>query len=262
MTCPLWVKIVSWSVIFFLAAPILVIILISFSGSTYFALSELSFSLRWYEELANKPEFLDAFLKSLYIGLAAAGIATLLGTAGAVAVVRYQFPGRPLVQLLMGAPLILPVVIIGLSFLIFFSRLGLVATYQGVILAHVVVCIPYVVRCVLPSAMAFDPHLELAARDLGATWFKMARHVLIPLIKPGVLAGALFAFTVSFDNLTVTLFITGPQMVTLPIRIFDYIRYYSDPLIAAVCTLLVVFSAVLVLLIQRFFGYSVFAGDR
>lgn len=260
MNCPIWVKLVSWCVILFLSAPIVVIILISFSDSSYFALSEFNFSLRWYQQLAHRGEFLDAFLKSLYIGLASAAVATILGTAGAIGVVRYPFSGRGLVQLLMGAPMIFPVIIIGLAFLVFFSQWGLVATYQGLILAHVVVCVPYVARFVMPSLTGLDPIYELAARDLGATWIQMARYILLPLITPGIITGALFAFIHSFDSLTVSLFITGPQMVTLPIRIFDYIRYYSDPLIAAVCSLLVVFSAVLVLLIQGFFGFKAFRG--
>jgi putative spermidine/putrescine transport system permease protein len=238
----------------FLMAPVAVVVLVAFTPEGWLKIPTTSFSLRWFRAIAEHPEFISAFRNSLGIAVVASILATVIGTSAALGLVRYRFPGRDLVSSALLSPLMVPTVVSGVALLYFFSRIGLASTLAGVIIAHVVVTGPYVIRTVSASLAGFDRSLELAAMTLGAGRVETFRRVTLPLILPGVTAGAVFAFIVSFDELTVTLFVTGPRLATLPIRIYNHITYITDPLVAALSALLVFVTIGAVLLLEMLVG--------
>jgi putative spermidine/putrescine transport system permease protein len=246
----------------FLLSPIVVVVLVAFTPEGWLRIPTTRFSLRWFRAIADHPEFIDAFRVSLLIAVTAAMIATGLGTLAALAMVRYRFPGRDLLGSFLLSPLMVPTVVTGVSLLYFFSRLGLGATLPGVIVAHVVVTVPYVVRTVSASLAGFDRTLERAAMNLGADRLRTFGLITLPLVAPGIAAGAIFAFIVSFDELTVTLFVTGPKLATLPIRIYNHITYITDPLVAAVSASIVFMTLGAVLLLDRLIGLDRLLGSR
>ena len=246
----------------FLLAPIVVVVLVAFTPEGWLAIPTTRFSLRWFRAIGDHPEFVSGFRNSLAIGAGTAVLATLLGTLAALGIVRHRFPGREAVSALLLSPLMVPTVVTGVALLYFFSRIGLASTLGGIIAAHVVVTGPYVVRTVAASLAGFDRSLEQAAMTLGAGRLRTFAHVTLPLILPGVAAGALFAFIVSFDELTVTLFVTGPRLATLPIRIYNHITYITDPLVAAVSALLIFLTIGIVLILERLVGLDRLLGTQ
>lgn len=238
----------------FLLAPIAVVVLVAFTPEGWLQIPTTRFSLRWFRAIPDHPEFVEAFRNSVLIALAASIGATVLGTLAALALVRYRFVGRELLSSFLLSPLMVPTVMTGVSLLYFFSRLALASTLPGLVIAHVVVTVPYVIRTVSAGLAGFDRSLELAAMNLGANRLQAFLRVTLPLILPGIMAGVVFAFIVSFDELTVTLFVTGPRLATLPIRIYNYITYITDPFVAAVSATLVFLTLGVVLILERLVG--------
>ncbi len=245
----------NWLILAVILAPLAVVVYVSFTPSSFLELpAPTDLSLRWYREAFRRADFLDALVTSLLLGVAATSLAVTIGTLAAYAISRYRFAGRDLVDTLLMAPLMVPGVILGLFLLIFLTGLRLTGTFVGLLAAHVLLTIPYAVRTVRASLRGLDPNLERAARNLGASWLQALLLVTVPLIRPGLLAGAIFAFLMSFDNLTVSIFLTDRQFMTLPVRMYYYVVDVTDPVIASVSTLLILLSLVLVLVMERLFG--------
>jgi putative spermidine/putrescine transport system permease protein len=211
----------------FLILPIVIIALLSFSSASYLTFPPPSLGLRWYHAYFSSQDWLDSTWLSLFIALCVVVHATVLGTSAALGLNRLT-----------------PIVVaIGLYYV--FARYRLVGTASGLVLAHTCLAVPFVVTSVSASLASLDRQLERAALSLGATPFGTFRQVTLPLILPGVLAGALFAFIVSFDELIVALFLSGTGAITLPRRMWDDLRFAIDPTIAAVSTLTIVLTAAL-----------------
>jgi len=244
----------SAAVYAFVLAPIVVVLAASLTAAEYTSFPPRGLSLRWYREIPRHPEFLEAFRVSVVVALASAAMATVLGTPAALALVRYRFRGRAALGALFLSPLMLPTVILGIALLQFFTRLGITRTPLALVAGHLVITVPYVVRLVSASLAGLDPALERAAMNLGATPWQAFRRVTLPLVRPGMVAGAAFAAIVSFDDVSVALFLAGPRTVTLPVRIFTYIEQTFDPLVTAVCSVLIVLAAAAVLVIERSLG--------
>lgn len=238
----------------FILVPLAIVVIVSFTPADFLKLPEGRLSLRWYEEILRQPEFVQAFWRSLLLGIVSTVIAVVLGTLSALALVRYAFRGASLLDTLCMSPLIVPQVVIGLALLQFFSRLGIAQTFTGLVISHVILCYPFVVRIVGSSLRGFNVNLEYAARTLGADWFRTLRYIVLPIIRPGILVAAGFAFLTSFDNLTVSLFVAGPFQVTLPIQMYLHIDYSNDPLIASVSTVLIVMAVAFVILFEKLGG--------
>lgn len=254
----IWTALVS----IFIVGPLLVMIAISLTAEGYISLPYNGVSLRWYEDMLQQKVFLDAALNSLLLAVQATGTAVVLGTAVAIAVTRYSFPGRGLILLLAGAPLFVPLVMTGLAVLIFFSTLGIGGPASRLYVAHVALTVPYIVRMVSVSTAGFDWNQELAARNLGASPLRAFLEVTLPQIMPGVIAGAAFAFIISFDDVGMSIFLTGAAYKTLPVELFAYAAFDLTPMIAAVSVTMIVFSALFVLIIERLFGVQrVLSGD-
>lgn len=241
-------------VVLFLFAPILVIIPVSFSESAVFRFPPEGFSLQWYERAHGIPAFYQALWLSARIAAIATAISLVLGTLAAIAVVRGAIPGGQAIATFMISPLMLPGLVLGIAFLQASRQIGLYDAWTTLLLAHVVVTMPFVMRTVLASLALFDFTMIDAARTLGCSWPKALWRVLVPNILPGFMSGALFAFIASFDNYPVSIFLTDVRNKTLPIQLLNQLEMSPDPTLAAVSTLLIVLTILALVLCDRLVG--------
>jgi putative spermidine/putrescine transport system permease protein len=243
-------------------AAIVVVLLESLTGADYVAFPPSGLSLRWYIEIAQRPEFVASLLTSLGVATLAAIVSTALGTLAALALVRYRFPGRGLLQALFLSPLSVPAIVLGLALLQLYAAFGIPRTVPTLALAHLLITSPYTIRLVSVSLAAFDADLERAARGLGADPFTAFRRIVLPLIRPGMLAGLIFAFIVSFDDTSVALFLSSATVMTLPVRIFTYVEQSYDPFVTAISSVLIVIVFALALVIEKTVGIGKLFGVR
>ncbi|TLX57946.1 ABC transporter permease [Stutzerimonas nosocomialis] len=247
----------SWLVLLFLMLPILVIVPLSFNVEPFFSFTEgmLTFqpdaySLRWYREIFNDPKWMLAVRNSFFIGICATLIATALGTCAAVGLARDDMPLRRLITALLLSPMIVPLIITAAGMFFFYSDLGLAGSYLGVILAHAALGTPFVIITVTATLAGFDYSLVRAALNLGASPLRVFFDVIMPLIRPGVISGALFAFITSFDEVVVILFMAGPQQRTISRQMFSGLREQISPSILAIATLLILLSIALLVTLE------------
>lgn len=246
------------AILTFLYAPILVMAAMSFNKSPFYQLP-FEFSGQWYAKLMENDAVLEAAARSVGIALATTVIATVMGTAASLGLFRYEFRGKRILQILLFPPIAIPWLITGTAMLIFFFGVGLGRGTPAVLIGHVALALPYVIVVVTARLATFDLTLEEAARSLGASSWTITRRVTLPWIAPGIVAGALFAFAVSFDQFVVSYFLSEPGDSTLPVLIYTAIRKGFTPEINAVSTLIIAVSMALMLLVARFFK---FGGDR
>ena len=238
----------------FILAPLIAVFAVSFTGKGYLSLPTDGLSLRWFRAILDYPGFIDAFWMSLYLGIASSTIAVALSIPAALAIGRYRFRGREAVMGVFLSPLMIPSVVLGVSFLRFFAQIGLAGTFVGITIAHVVLIMPYAIRLVLASVTGMPRDAEQAALTLGASRATVFRRITLPLILPGIAGGWMLAFITSFDEVTMSIFVASPSTMTLPVRMYHHIAQTIDPLIAAISTLLIVLTAVLLILLDRLFG--------
>jgi putative spermidine/putrescine transport system permease protein len=237
-------------IFFFLIAPILVIMPLSFSSEPWFTYPLPGLSTRWYDDFFSSQRWQSALYNSIFIALAATALATTLGTIAALGLSRPEFPFRPLIMGLIISPMVVPIVITAVGMYFFYAKIGLANTYMGIILAHTALATPFVVITVTATLTGFDYSLTRAAAGMGAGPITVFRRVTLPLILPGLISGALFAFVTSFDEVVVVLFLASPEQRTLPRQMFSGIREQISPTITAVATLLIVFSVVLLTTVE------------
>lgn len=226
----------------FLLLPIIIIIPMSFNAGEFFVYPLPGVSLRWYEDLATNPMWLDAARNSFVVGAATTALATVLGTLAALGLAGARFRGRTLIMALLISPMVVPLVITAVGAFFFYSRLNLVGSYFGLIIAHTALALPFVVITVTATLQGFNQNLVRAAASLGAPPAYAFFSVVLPLILPGVISGALFAFATSFDEIVVALFIAAPEQRTLPRQIFAGLRQSITPTVTAVATVLILIS--------------------
>ena len=238
----------------FILAPIVVVVAVSLTDSPIPEFPPRGLTLRWYAHALSEDVFTTSALNSLWLATLATAIATPLALAAAYGLVRGRFRGRDAIQTLLLAPLVVPSLVIGLAILLAFSGMGVRDVGARLVGAHVLITFPYMVRTILASLARLDPAVEEAARTLGASALRCFVLVTLPLVRPGVVAGMLFAFIVSFDNVSLSLFLTNARTNTLPIAILNYVEYNFDPSVAAISTMLVAFSLGAALLVERLVG--------
>lgn len=244
----------AWSLLVFLVAPALVAIPVSLTREKYLSLPWSGVSLQYYREIFTSPEWMSSLFQSTVIGLSSAFLATTLGTLAAVGLWRMSSRWSQLVWALLLMPLVIPSIIAAMAFYRLLVPLGLIDTYLGLILAHAVLATPLVLITVSASLVGFDRRLEQASRNLGASPVQTLWRVILPIVRPGVLSGAVFAFITSWDEIVVTLFLTKFSVYTLPRRMWNGIRENTDPAVAAAAVILlaVALSAFLIwTLLQR-----------
>jgi putative spermidine/putrescine transport system permease protein len=236
----LWV--ITIFTLIYLIAPSLIVIPMSFSAGETLSFPPPGYSLRWYENFFTQPEWQSAARNSVIVAVLTTIVATILGTGVSIALMRGSVPARNLATSLFLTPMIVPAIVTAVAVYGLYVRFRLVGTIQGLVLAHTVLALPFVMINVSAVLQGMDIRLEHAARSLGATPVRTFFLVTLPLIRPGILAGALFAFITSFDELVVALFISGDRAATLPVQIWSGLRFEINPTVAAVSTLLIVLS--------------------
>lgn len=235
----MWLRIIVGIIIIALISPILVVIPMSFSSASFFQFPPPGYSLKWYLSFFDNKEWVVGLLRSLFIAFFTSILSTILGIMASLAVTRLNFWGKKVFMTLMVAPMIIPVIITGVALYHSFAPLNLTNSFVGLILAHTVLAIPVVFVTVTASLKGMDRNLEWAALGLGSTPLGAFFKVTLPLIRPGVLSGALFAFIISLDEVVVTMFLAGAKTKTLPIAMWENLRIQVDPTMAAVSTILI-----------------------
>ena len=238
------------SILCFLVLPIFAVVPLSFSSGTFVSYPLPGVSLRWYGEVFGSTKWLSAFGNSIYIGLISTLISVVLGVLTALGLAGQRWWWASTIKSLMLAPMIFPIILIAVAIYYFFARIGLVNTFTGMILAHAVISIPFVIIPVLTSLEQLDKNLLRAAASCGATPAVAFFKVTVPSIAPAVASGALFAFGQSFDDVVIALFIAGPYQRTLPREMFSGIREAITPELTAVATLLIIFTTLLFVMVQ------------
>jgi putative spermidine/putrescine transport system permease protein len=240
----------------YLILPVLAIVPLSFSSSTFLVYPIPGWSMRWYQNLIASDEWRMAAKNSFIVAPSATVVATFLGTLAAIGLTKANFRGKALLMAILISPMIVPVVVVGVGMYLFFAPIGLANTYIGLILAHASLGVPFVVTTVAATRQGFNYNLVRASLSLGANPVKTFFRITLPVIAPGVISGALFAFATSFDEVVVTLFLAGANQTTLPRQMFTGIRENISPTIAALATILIVFSTSLLLALEWLRGRS------
>lgn len=248
----------AWLVIIFLQIPVIVVVLAAFSTTSYLTIPPQGLTLSWFGKVLTDQAYLSAIQMSLILAFGSTCISLALGVAAAYALFRKAVPGSDAITSFLMAPMILPAVVIGVALLQYFSMTGLRGLLFGLMMAHVVITVPYIVRAALTSLAGLDTSIEEAARVLGASGLEAFRLVTLPLIMPGLVAGALFAFITSLDNVPVTIFLISARQTTLPVLIFSSVEMGVDPSVAAVSTLLIAVTVIAVLIAERRTGFHRF----
>lgn len=230
-------NLVSYLILLFLIMPVVVVVLVSFSSGQY-QFPPPGFSLRWYRQLVGNPAWSEAAWLSLRVGVAAMVLATIIGTMAALGLRRWNSRWKEPIQSVLMAPMVVPVIIIAIAVYSLLAPVGLLGTWLGLVLAHTLLGLPFVVINVTAAMYGVDERLEQAAANCGASPFTTFWRVTLPLALPGVLSGAIFAFISSWDEVVVAIFVSGLNATTLPKLMWDNVRAEIDPTIAAVSAIL------------------------
>jgi ABC-type spermidine/putrescine transport system permease subunit II len=244
----LFIRFFAALVLIYVVLPTFVIVPLSFSSESFLSFPPPGWSLRWYEQLAAQQDYIIALTNSLKIGFPSAALATVLGTMAALALVRGRLPGRDLMTITIIAPLILPPIVLAIALFPIMVRLGLIGTYPAILFGHVVVSMPLVFITVAAALKSYSPSFELAAMTLGANPWESFWHVTFPMIRLGVLVGFIFAFTFSFDEIILALFLTNSATRTLPRLLWEQLNLYMSPLVAAATVVILGVTMLMLLL--------------
>ncbi len=237
-------------VILFLVAPIVAIVPLSFNAEPFFTYPMPGLSLRWYQEFFGSEVWQLALKNSIIVAVLATILSTVLGTLAAIGLTRPDCPARATLTAILISPMIVPVIVSAVGIYYAFAAVGLLNSLTGLVLAHTAIGAPFVVITVTATLASFDHNLMRAAASLGATPVEAVMRVMLPIIAPGVVSGALFAFVTSFDEVVIALFISGSEQRTLPRQMWSGVRETLSPTIAAVATLLILFSTVFLMTVQ------------
>ena len=244
---PLWV--VSGSAIFFLIAPVLLLIPMSLCSAEIIEFPPSQIGLDQYRKFFSHPAWQSAVLNSLQVSALTAVFSTFLGLLASLGLVWGKFKGKGLINAFIISPMIVPIIVMALAFYISLAKLGLIGTKLGLVLAYTPLTLPFSVLPISATLRGFDRSLENAARILGASRFQTFARITFPIIRPGILTGAIFAFMIAFDEVVIALFICGTTAVTLPKKMWDVIRYEIEPMLPAISTLLFLLAIIILVLV-------------
>ncbi len=239
----------------FLLLPLVIVVMAAFNAGEYLTFPPQGLSFRWFKAFLESEPFIDSLKLSLKLAIYTMCISTTIGFMAALFVVRYAGKWRERMRVMMISPLLLPSILTGIALLLFYYAVGIgTDTLFSLLMGHVLITLPFVFLNISSVLYNFDRTLEEMARSLGASRYKTFYRVTLPIIKPGVIAGAVFAFIVSFDQFTISLLLKAPGQVTLPIQLFDYVRWDFDPTAAAVSTVSIAITVGVVMLVERLVG--------
>jgi len=240
----------------FLVLPAFVVTLAAFNGKAILSFPPESWSWRWFVKAIAYPDFQLGFRNGLIVTAWASSIALIAGAAFALALERYEFAFKHVLEAVLLAPLVVPHFTVGLGFLILAAQIGVARGYAVIVACHVVLVLPFVMRSVYVSLRNLDPRLELAAASLGAPPHRVLLTVTLPLLAPGLGGGWLFAAILSFNEFTASLFVTSQRTQTLPVALYNYVREYADPSMAAISVIYIMVTAALLIFANSFLGLA------
>jgi len=238
----------------FMIAPLVIVCLVAFTPENTLSIPWRAYSLRWFRAVFDHSDLMQSFWNSLGIATAAATLSVLLAVPAGIAIARYDFPGRQALNGLLLSPLIVPHLVLGVAMLRLFALLGARGSATWLALAHVVIITPYALRLVVAALAGLDRSAERERRLLGASHLTVFRRITLPLMLPGITGGWMLAFINSFDEVTMSIFITSPQTVTLPVRMYQIATESIDPMMAAVSALMVALTALAMIVLDRLYG--------
>jgi len=242
----------------FLLAPLGIVVVFALNPTPYISFPPVGVSLRWFEKFFRSPDFMNALWLSLQVAVAVLVLSMAIGGSCALALARGNLPGRRFLTAFFMSPLMLPAILTGLALFQVYLLLGIGRPVWGLILGHTLVAVPYVLRTTLAVLQNFDHRIEEAAAVLGASPVRVFLEVTLPLIRPGVIAGGIFAFIVSFDQFPVSLFLVPPKGETLPVVLFNYMRFDLDGAIAAASMVSILLALGVVLLLEWLIGLKAY----
>lgn len=248
----------SLLVFIFLLGPLLIISVTSFEPGTVLKFPPQGFSLRWYENIFEVDLFMSTFKTSIVVSLLGNILALLIGMPAAYTLSRFSFRGKDALNALFLSPLLIPGIVLGFTLLRYLIIVYHLPVYAGLLIGHTVIMLPFIIRVIASSLSNFDFAIEEAALSLGAGRLETFFKVVLPNIRSGIIAAILIAFLESFNNVDISVFMTGPGFSTLPIQMLTYVENYFDPTIAAISVMLMILTGILMFLIERLMGLSYF----
>lgn len=240
----------------FLLAPLFPVLIISFSSEAYLSFPPAGWSMRWYWALLENQTFIAAMRLSVLVAVTSTILGLAAGIPAAFAIARLRLPGRDLLLSLFTAPLVVPSIVLGLGLLLIFVMLRMNGSVPGLVAAHTMIVSPFVIRILLTGFLTIPNDVEAAAASLGAPPLRVFTRITLPLLRPAIIGATLLSFLISFDEVAMTLFLTGTSSVTLPIAVYRYTAERTDPQIAALAVLLILFSIILMFIIERVIGLT------
>jgi len=241
--------------LFFMVMPLLAVVYMSFTSKGYLGFSPLDeLSLRWYYEVFNDDIYMDAFKTSIVLGFISSTIACLVAIPACIGIAKYNFYGKNFVNSFLLSPLMIPHIVLGIAFLQFFTSVGITKSFMGLMLAHAVMISPYAMRLILAVVYSLDRNIDNAALSMGASKLKIIFKITLPLLVAGIASGWLISFIQSFDEVTMTIFLTPIDATTLPVKMYNDIDENLNPLITAVSGIVIFGAFSLMIIIDRFFG--------
>ncbi|CAM5797754.1 MULTISPECIES: ABC transporter permease [Brevibacillus] len=248
----------TFLIFLFLLGPLLIISVTSFEPGTVLKFPPQGFSLRWYENIFEVEMFMETFKTSMIVSLAGNLLALALGIPAAYALSRFQFKGKSLLNGVFISPVLIPGIVMGFAMLKYVIITYQLPIYAGLLVGHTVLMLPFIIRVIASSLSNFDFAIEEASLSLGAGRLETFFKVVLPNIRSGIIAAVLIAFLESFNNVDISVFMTGPGVSTLPIQMLTYVENYFDPTIAAISVLLMIITAIFMFIIERLMGLSYF----
>jgi spermidine/putrescine transport system permease protein len=252
-----WMRLTVGATFLMLYAPIILLVVYSFNDSRRNIVWR-GFTFKYYEKAWNNESLIEAFVNSLSIAVVNTVVATILGVLVAIALWRFRFPGKAAYEGFMVLPIVIPEICMGVAMMAFFARIGWPTdlpwplTLSNIMIAHIAFSFPFVAVTVRGRLVGFNRELEDASKDLGASEWQTMRYIVLPYLRPGIIAGALIAFTLSLDDFVITFFTAGPNSITLPVKIFSMVRFSVTPEVNAASTVLIVITVIATVLAMRF----------
>lgn len=258
----LLVVLLAWGGLVFLALPLVIIVATSFTETEFLKFPPVGFTLRWYWRFLADSSYLGSIWTSVAIAGIATVIAVVLGVLVALVISRSEIRGRQILNTIFIAPLILPTIVIGAALLQYANALGFARSFFALVVGHTVIVVPYVLRTVLASLERFDKSLEEASHDLGGNAVSTFFLITLPIIKPGLVAGALFAFIISWINVELSIFNATAETMPIPVKLFNYVQYAVDPMLAAVSAATIYVAVVAVIVLDMLVGIDRVAASQ
>lgn len=248
----------TFLVFVFLLGPLLIISVTSFEGGSILKFPIETFSFKWYENIFKVSMFLTTFKTSIIVSLAGNLLALMLGIPAAYALSRFDFKGKSVLNAVFISPILIPGIVLGFTFLRYIVTTYHIPIYTGLFIGHTIIMLPFVIRVISSSLSTFDFSIEEAAHSLGASKIGTFFQVVLPNIKSGIIAAVMIAFLESFNNVDISVFMTGPGVSTFPIQMLTYVETYFDPTVAAISVLLMIVTAFFMFIVERLMGLSYF----